>query len=83
MAEPKDMIVPMLKEMREETREFRHETGKRFDKVDQRLDRIEGRQKSFNSAMTADTMMSKFMLGDYEERLGALEAKVDALLKGH
>ncbi|MBC7284758.1 hypothetical protein [Hoeflea sp.] len=88
MAEPKDMVVPMLMEMRAAI-------DKRFDSVDQgfdgvdsrmkaiekRLDTIDGRQKSFNNALTADTMMSKFVTGDFEGRIDALEKKVDELMK--
>jgi hypothetical protein len=74
MAEPKDMVVPLLKEMRSEINE-------RFDKVDKRLEKLEGGQKSFLNALTADTMMSKFITGDFEERSEALEKKMDQLLK--
>lgn len=74
MAEPKDMIVPMLKDMRDEM-------NRRFDKVDDRLEKLERGQKSLKNAMTADTMMAKFMLGDYEERLQSLESKVAELVK--
>ena len=81
MPEPKDLVVPML-------RELRNQMDKRFDGVDsqfkvvnQRLEKIEGSQKSFLNALTADTMMSKFITGDFEERIEALEKKVDQLLK--
>ena len=83
MTEPKDMIVPMLKEMRVEMKAGFDEVEKRFDHVDRHLEAIEGRQKSFNNALTADTMMSKFVTGDFEERIGALEKKVDQLIKGN
>jgi DNA topoisomerase IA len=74
MAKPDDMIVPLLREMRAEVADFRAS-------VEQRLDKIEGNQKSYKQAMIADTMMSKFMVGDFEERIHALENKVDALTK--
>ena len=83
MPDPKDMIVPMLKEMRAEMNAGFDEVEKRFDQVDKRLEAIEGRQKSFNNALTADTMMSRFVTGDFEERIGALEKKVDQLIKGN
>lgn len=85
MPEPKDMIVPMLPEMRkdlhEEFRGVREEMRGGFRKVNERLDDIEGSQKSFRHALTADTMMSKFITGDFEERTEALEKKMDQLLK--
>jgi archaellum component FlaC len=74
MPEPKDLAVPMLREMR-------NQMDKRFDGVDARLEKIEARQESFSNALTADTMISKFMVGDFEERIEALEKKVDQLLK--
>ncbi|MEM0898472.1 MAG: hypothetical protein AAGI92_00795 [Pseudomonadota bacterium] len=64
MAEPKDMIVPMLREMRAENSEFREEMKESVADIKERLDALEGRQKSYSHALTADTMMSKFMLGD-------------------
>lgn len=86
MAEPKAMIVPMLREMRKDIddgfRNVREEMNTRFDKVDERLEKLERGQKSLKNAMTADTMMAKFMLGDDEERLQSLEDKVAALAKG-
>ncbi len=74
MSESEDLVVPMLREMRKEM-------GERFDGVDQRLDKIESNPKSFRNALTADTMMSKFITRDFEERIEALEKKMDDLLK--
>ncbi|MCY0146757.1 hypothetical protein OEG84_03245 [Hoeflea sp. G2-23] len=83
MTEPKDMIVPMLEEIRAEMTRAFDEVDKRFDGVDKRLDTIDGRQKSFNNALTADTMMGRFVTGDFEERIGELEKKVEQLIKGN
>jgi len=72
MPEPSDMIMPMLREMRSESQA-------EFAGVKKSLDRIEGRQKSFSQALAGDSLMSKMLIGDYEERIEALEAKVRAL----
>ena len=72
MAEPNDMILPLLRDMREDMR-------MRFDAVDKRLDKIEAAQKSFKHALTADTMMSKLVAGEFEERIEAWERDVEAL----
>jgi archaellum component FlaC len=79
MAEPKDMIVPMLREMREESREGFAQVNKRLDGHDKRLDRIEERQKSFSQALAGDSFMSKMLIGDWEERIEAREKKVKQL----
>ena len=69
--EPESMILPLLREIRDEIQEIRH-----------RLDRLESGQKTIRQALTADTMMSKFVTGDFEERIFELERKVEALTKG-
>ena len=74
MSEPKDMIIPMLREMRKEINE-------RFDEVNGRLTSLEVGQKSIRHALNADTMMSRMLVGEFEERIEALEKEV-AHLKG-
>ncbi|MEH6692805.1 MAG: hypothetical protein V7774_16575 [Pseudorhizobium pelagicum] len=73
--EPVDIIMPMLREMRGEMR------GE-MQGMKQQLDKLESGQKTIRQALTADTMMSKFVTGDFEERIFELERKVDALTKG-
>lgn len=64
------LVMSMLREMREQ-----------FDAIGARLRRLEAGQKTIRQALTADTMMSKFVTGDFEERITALELKVDRLMK--
>jgi hypothetical protein len=79
MAEPKDMIMPILIEMRAENAALHQQHTARFDLVDKRLTKIEGHIESFRHALTADTLMSKLVIGEFEERNEALEAKVREL----
>lgn len=81
MAEPSDLVLTILREMRLEIRDRFEEVDRRFNTVDKRLEDIEGAQKSYRQALSADSMMSKLVTGDFEERILALEAKVDALVK--
>ena len=74
--ETSDMIMPMLRELRGEMREMRDIQG-----VKQQLDKLESGQKTIRQALTADTMMSKFVTGDFEERIFELERKVEALTR--
>jgi polyhydroxyalkanoate synthesis regulator phasin len=71
------MIMPMLRELRGEMREMRGD----IQGVKQQLDKLESGQKAIRQALTADTMMSKFVTGDFEERIFELERKVEALTK--
>jgi hypothetical protein len=80
--EPENMIIPLLREMRGDIGEVRKEMHERFTQVEQRLDKLESSQKTIRQALTADTMMSKFVTGDFEERIFELERKVEALTKG-
>jgi hypothetical protein len=73
MPEPKDLVVPMLREMRKAIDARFDGVDAQFKGVNQRLEKIESTQKSFRNALTADTMMSKFITGDFEERIDALE----------
>jgi len=76
--EPVDMIVPMLREIRSEISEMHAEIGE----VKQQLHKLNVGQKSIRNALTADTMMSKFITGDFEDRIAELESKVEELTKG-
>ncbi len=75
--ETSDMIMPMLRELRGEMREMRGD----IQGVKQQLDKLESGQKTIRQALTADTMMSKFVTGDFEERIFELERKVEALTR--
>jgi len=77
-----DMILPMLREMRGEMREQFSKVDEQFEEIRARLDKLESGQKTIRQALTADTMMSKFVTGDFEERIFELERKVESLLKG-
>jgi archaellum component FlaC len=75
MTDPADMIVPLLREMRVENLE-QHEQTRALVEA---LDKVEDAQGSFRQAMTADTLLSKLLTGEFEERIEALENKVREL----
>ena len=74
MADPIDMIIPLLREMRAENA-ARHEV------LEKRLGAIETALGTFRQALTADTLLSKLLTGEFEERIEALEHKVQELEK--
>ena len=79
MAETVDTIMPMLREMRAENAALHAQTHERFTIVEQRLDKLEAPLNSFRHALTADSLLSKLVTGEFEERLGILEHKVREL----
>jgi hypothetical protein len=56
--DPDDMVMSMLGEIRREIGEMK-----------QQLDKLKSGQKTIRQALSADTMMSKFVTGDFEERV--------------
>jgi polyhydroxyalkanoate synthesis regulator phasin len=79
MAEPDDFILPLLREIRAEIAAESGENAKRHSQIIARLDKLEDQQRSFRHALTADTLMSKLLTGEFEERIDALEKKVREL----
>ena len=55
MAEPEDMILPMLRELRQEMREMRNDIKTDLGVVGTKLSSFEGTMKSFRHALTAGT----------------------------
>lgn len=79
MAEPKDMVIPMLKELRDEMRQGFAAVDKRFAQVDQRLERIEKRQEAQKDAFTGESILARYATKEVEERLTALEREMAEL----
>jgi hypothetical protein len=79
MADPVDMILPMLREMRAESEARHGEVPARFDRVEQRLKKLEDTQTTFKQALTADSLLSKLVTGEFETPIEHLEAKVAEL----
>ena len=79
MAEPADMIVPMLREMRAENAALHEQTRGLLAALDKRLGAVETVQAGFRAALSADSLLSKLVTGEFEERIGALERRVGEL----
>ncbi len=82
MAEPADMIIPLLREMRAENKSLHEQTRAILAALDKRLGGVESAQRSYRQALTSDTLMSRLLTGEFEERIEALENRVREL-EGH
>ena len=69
----------MLREMRTQMAEFRGETMERFDSVELRLTKLEEQRANFKNALTADSLPSNLVTGEFESRIELLERKVKEL----
>lgn len=74
MAEPADMIVPMLREMRAEIAALRSRMDERFDENDKA-------HTSFRHALAGDTLLGRLLTGEFEERIEKLEKYGDRIEK--
>ncbi|WP_375460618.1 hypothetical protein [uncultured Enterovirga sp.] len=66
MQEPVDIILPLLRDMRAEN-------ASRHAEVVARLEKLEASQVSFKHALSADSLLSKLVTGDFHERIEAVE----------
>jgi polyhydroxyalkanoate synthesis regulator phasin len=79
MAGPEDMIVPLLHEMRAEISSRFDGVDGRLDLVERRLAKLEEQQVSYRQALSADSLLSKLVTGEFEERIEALEKRMREL----
>ena len=75
MAKPADMILPLLREIQGDIAAFRKESS-------ERMAALEAGQRNIRSALAADTVLSRMLIGEYEERIGLLERKLEKLERG-
>ena len=66
------MILPLLREIRAEMISRFDGVGTRFDIVDRRLKALEETLVSHRQALSADSLLSKLVTGEFEERIEAL-----------
>jgi len=72
MPDPSDMILPMLREIQSEIAPLRKESADKFKSH-------EAGQRNIRAALAGDTVLSRMLVGEFEERIGALERKVEEL----
>jgi hypothetical protein len=72
MAEPADLILPLLREMRAES-------ATHLAAIENRLNKMDENPVIFRHALSADSLLSKIVTGEFEERLGVLERRVHEL----
>ncbi len=81
MADPQDMILPLLREMRAEMTSGFLEVRRKFDAVDARFDRLEKRFDNLREAVNGESVLGRYAAAEVEERLEAIEKRLAALEK--
>jgi hypothetical protein len=79
LAEPMDMIVPMLREKRADMTSRFDGVDAKLEIADRRFKSLEATQASFKQAPSADSLLSKLVTGEFEGRIDDLERRVREL----
>jgi tetrahydromethanopterin S-methyltransferase subunit G len=83
MAEPENMILPLLREMRAAMdRRFEGITSdmqKGFNAVDHRFDGLEKKIESVKQAAFGESVLGRYAAAEVEERLEVIEKRLSAL----
>jgi hypothetical protein len=72
MAEPENQTLRILREFRDEMKEFRGETAKNFERIEERL-------SSVAQAVVGEGVLGRYAAAEVEERLAAIEKRLSAL----
>lgn len=72
MAEPDDMILPLLRDMRVEMK-------REFADIKGRLDHLEGRFDNLRQAVNGESVLGRYAAAEVEERLERIEGRLSAL----
>jgi len=72
MAEPDNLVLTLLREMRSEM-------NARFDSVDERFANQDKQLESIRQALKAETILGPYAVADVDDRLEAIEKRLDAL----
>ncbi|SFL76260.1 hypothetical protein [Methylobacterium pseudosasicola] len=81
MAEPQDLILPLLREMRTELQTGFSDVWRQFDTVDARFDRLERQCDDLRKAMTGESVLGRYAAAKVGKRLDAIEGRLATLEK--
>jgi uncharacterized protein Yka (UPF0111/DUF47 family) len=72
MSDPESHTLRVLREFREEFREFSSKTDRSFAQVQERFN-------SLQQAMLGESVLGRYATAEFEERLAALEQRISVL----
>ena len=83
MPEPVNHTLHVLREFREEFREFVTKTDKSFDTLDKKVDRnheeLKERIESLRQAAFGESVLGRYATAEFEDRISAIETRLSAL----
>jgi chaperonin cofactor prefoldin len=81
VAEPQDMILPLLQEMRRSMEERFDKIDRKLEAHDTRFERLEKRFDNLREAVNGESVLGRYAAAEVEERLEAIEKRLAALEK--
>lgn len=81
MAEPQDLIVPLLREMRAEMKAGFERIDRKLEVDGVRFDRLDRRFDNLREAVNGESVLGRYAAAEVEERLEAIEKRLAALEK--
>jgi hypothetical protein len=83
MPEPVNHTLHLLREFREEFREFVAKADKSFDTLEKKVDRnheeLKERIENLRQAAFGESVLGRYAAAEVEERLSAIESRLSAL----
>ncbi len=79
MADPQDMILPLLREMRAEMKASFDRIDQKLDSHSARFDKPERRFENLREAVNGESMLGRYAAAGVEERLEAIERRPASL----
>ncbi|GJE69751.1 hypothetical protein [Methylorubrum podarium] len=79
MADPQDMILPLLRELRTEVQSGFNRMDRKFAEHDARFDKLEKRFDNLRQAMNGESVLGRYAAAEVEQRLEAIEKRLEAL----
>ncbi|QFR32797.1 hypothetical protein [Ancylobacter sp. TS-1] len=83
MSEPDNFILKLLREIRAEIDSGRQENRARFDAHDKRFDTLDAKIESLKQAMHGESVLGRYATAEFEDRIEAIEKRLEKLEKGH
>ena len=76
MSEPDNFILKLLREIRAEMKDGFENSNKRFDGLDAKIE-------SLKQAMHGESVLGRYATAEFEDRIEAIEKRLEKLEKGH
>lgn len=83
MSEPDNFILTLLREIRAEMNARFDAQDKRFDAHDKRFDALDAKIESLKQAMHGESVLGRYATAEFDDRIEAIEKRLDKLEKGH